>query len=123
MFREGCPVGGKCSKTFGKNNTALHQATILRDVPMIQLLTKHGAKVDAPGRDGWTPLCMAVRSNAVDTAKALLDANANPHAASGNGKTPLEIASINGKAAVVELLDQHVAKSVVTEAMQAVQLS
>ena len=91
-------------KAFGKSNTALHQATILRDDEMIRLLVSHGANVDALGRDGWTPLCMAVRSNAVDTAKVLLDCNASLHAPAGNGKTPLEIASINGKAGVMELL-------------------
>jgi len=92
-------------KAFGKNNTALHQAVILRDVKTIQLLTAHGADVDAPGRDGWTPLCMAVRSNAIDSAKALLNAKADVHAAAGNGKTPLEIANLNsGRTAMIELL-------------------
>ena len=47
---------------------------------------------------------MACRSNATDTVKALLEAKASPDTASGNGKTPLEIASINGKAGLVELL-------------------
>ena len=84
-------------KPFGKNNTALHQAVILRDTKMIQLLCEHGAHVDAHGRDGWTPLCMAVRSNAVDTAKVLLDAKADVHAVAGNGKTALEVAKLNNK--------------------------
>jgi ankyrin repeat protein len=102
-----CEAGADLSlgcKLFGKNNTALHQATLLRDVTSIKLLTAHGAAVDVPGRDGWTPLGMAVRSNAVDVVKALLEAKASPHAASGTGKTPLEIANINGKAGLVELL-------------------
>lgn len=91
-------------KAFGANNTALHQATILRDVRMIKLLAKHGADVDARGRDGWTPLGLAVRSGNAETAKALLEAKADPHAASGNGKTPLEIATLNKKKNLVELL-------------------
>ena len=91
-------------KAFGMGNTALHQATILRDLATIRMLAAHGADVDAPGRDGWTPLGLAVRSNAVDAAKLLLEAKASPHAASGNGKTPIEVASINGKAGLVELL-------------------
>ena len=91
-------------KAFGKDNTALHQATILRDTEMIKLLVSHGANVDAVGRDGWTPLCMAVRSNAVDTAKTLLECKASLHAPAGNGKTPLDLASINGKAGIIELL-------------------
>ena len=92
-------------KAFGKDNTALHQATLLRNVHTIKLLTKHGAAVDAGGRDGWTPLGLAVRSNAVDAAKALLEAKADVHkAASGNGKSPLEIASINKKPEMTKLL-------------------
>ena len=92
-------------KPFGKNNTALHQAVILRDVPMIKMLTEHGAGVDVPGRDGWTPLGMAVRSNAVEVVKALIDAKASVHATTGNGKTPLEVATINNKPGIIELLN------------------
>ena len=49
---------------------------MLRDTKMIALLAKHGASLDAPGRDGWTPLGLASRSNAKETVKALLDAKA-----------------------------------------------
>ena len=63
-----------------------------------------GADVNARGRDGWTPLGLAVRSGAVATPKALLAAKAAPHHAGGNGKTPLEIATINKKKGLVELL-------------------
>ena len=89
--------------TFGKNNTALHQATIHRDAPMVELLVAHGADVDAQGRDGWTPLGLAVRSNNVAVAKTLLQAKASPDA-DCNGKTPLELATTQGKQALVSLL-------------------
>ena len=107
-------------KAFGKDNTALHQAVILRDEAMIRLLVERGADADACGRDGWTPLGIAARSNAVSSAKALLDAKANPTIASGNGKTPLEIAKINGRAGeLVALLEEAVASN----ALQATQLA
>ncbi len=93
-------------KAFGNGNTALHQATILRHIPMIELLAARGAPLDAHGRDGWTPLCLAVRSNATDAVTALIAAGASTSAACGNGKTPLEIATINKRAAIVELLSQ-----------------
>lgn len=92
-------------KAFGANNTALHQATILRDAKMIKLLGEHGADMNAQGRDGWTPLGLALRSGNLGTTRALLDAKADPNAASGNGKTPIEIATVNGKKALVELLE------------------
>lgn len=99
-------------KAFGANNTALHQATILRDVRMIELLCEHGADVDAHGRDGWTPLGLALRSGAVDTARLLLDVNADVNASCGNGKTPIEIASGTGKKALIEMLQPSKAGSV-----------
>ena len=95
-------------KTFGKNNTAMHQATIMRDTAMIKLLAQYGADVDAPGRDGWTPLSMAVRSNAVSTAKALIEAKASVHATSANGKTALDIATANKKGALAQEIQRSV---------------
>lgn len=90
-------------KTFGKGNTALHQATITRDVRMIQLLAERGAPLDAQGAGGWTPLCLTARSGAMEVAKVLIAAGADANAPSGTGKTPLEIATINNKPALVEL--------------------
>jgi ankyrin repeat protein len=90
-------------KTFGRNNTAVHQATICRDIQMIKLLVKLGARVDATGRDGWTPLGLAVRSGATDVAKALIAAQANVNDAGCVGKTPLEIATLNNKPSLIEL--------------------
>ena len=91
-------------KTFGKNNTALHQATMLRDIKMINILAKHGAPMDAHGRDGWTPLALAVRSGAEEVARALIAAGADAHAISGKGSTPLEVATINNRQTLIELL-------------------
>ena len=92
-------------KDFGRESTCLHQATMLRDVPMIRLLIEHGADVEACGRDKWTPLGLAVRSGAVDAAKALLDAKASVNTQVGaSGKSVLEIATINNKPTLVELM-------------------
>ena len=61
-----------------------------------------GPAIDSLSLNGWTPLGLAARSGAIDTAKALLDARANVHAVSAQGKTPLEIATTNKKPALVE---------------------
>ena len=66
---------------------------------MVKLLTDHGApanvrSTNGPG-DGWLPLCLAARDGHVGTARVLIAARANVHATSSNGKTALEIASIN----------------------------
>ena len=105
-------------KSFGKQNTALHLATLRKDARMVALLTGHGAPVDATGRDGWTPLGLAARQGSADVAKALIAAGADVFAPSANGKTPLEIATTNAKhrtqpqSAVLELLRHEVAAAV-----------
>ena len=93
-------------KPFGKDNTALHQVVLLRNTQLLELLLRYGADVNAPGRDGWTPLGLAVRSNAVSAVKALLEAKADAHRQtnSSNGKTALEIATLNKKPQLIELL-------------------
>lgn len=91
-------------------NTCLHQATLKGDAKMIALLlAASGAgappiQIDAPGRDGWTALCLAARSGNVPAAKALLGAGADAGLRMASGKTALEIATLNKKASMVALL-------------------
>ena len=114
-------------KAIGMENSCLHQAVLKGDARMVALLleTPAGAgagtgagagagaprlDVDAPGRDGWTPLCLAARSGCVPVAKALLDAGASPSVAmASSGKTAAEIAAVNKKPAMVALLEKAVA--------------
>lgn len=115
----GADLNSSC-RSFGQKNTALHLATLLKDVRMVKLLTGRGATVDAIGRDGWTPLGLSARSGSPEVAKALLAAGASVFATSSNGKTPLEIATINSKQpgskankeAVLEVLRHEVAAAV-----------
>ena len=65
-------------KSIGMDNSAIHQATMRADAPMIALLAQYGADVNAAGRDGWSPICLAARSGCVPAVRALLSANANP---------------------------------------------
>ena len=61
--------------------------------------------MDATGRDGWTPLCLAARSGAAEVAAALIAAGASVGARSGNGKTPMDVAAINGKPALIAMFE------------------
>ena len=109
-------------KSIGMENTCLHQATIKGDTKMIALLLAQDANtgelvsggrpatptldVNAPGRDGWTPLCLAARSGCVAAAKALLAAGATPDfVMAPSGNTALDIAAVNKKLAMVALLE------------------
>ena len=81
--------------------------------------------MDAIGRDGWTPLCLAARQDSPDVAKALIAARADVFAPAGNGKTPLEVATINSKhnsGRVLELLQHEVSAAVLDIAMSRTRL-
>ncbi len=63
-----------------------------RDPRMVELLVDAGAGVDAPDRDGWTPLMKAAAYNTPGMVKALLDKGADPEYATRFGWTPLHTA-------------------------------
>ena len=62
------------------------------------------AMLDAPGRDGWTALGLAVRCGHVSIVKGLLDLRASPLANARSGKTALEIAVANNRPGILALL-------------------
>ena len=99
-----------------QSGSALHLAIGRRDGRMVEMLLRLGARTDLLGSHGWTPLGLAARSGAADVTKALLVARADVHATSANGKTALEIATINrGKPSsrpVLEAIQTEVAASV-----------
>jgi uncharacterized protein len=71
------------------------------------LIKSAAADVNAPGRDGMTPLLWAVQANDADMARALLDAGADANLANRYGITPLWLAATNRSAALVALLLKH----------------
>ena len=103
-------------KTFGSESNCLHQAVLTGSLPIVELLLAAGGAsgvpparspldMDATGRDGWTPLCLAARAGHVGVVKALLHAGADKTRAMPNGKTAAEVATINKRAAVLALLE------------------
>jgi ankyrin repeat protein len=67
-------------------------------------LLDSGAKVDARGDDGTTPLHWATRADSFDTVKLLLEAGADASAADIYGVTPLYLAAENGSAPIIGAL-------------------
>ena len=112
---------------LSKGKTTLLQAVARRDTKMVALLLDAaypsgggGPRAVAPlelaplravdyvntiGRDGWSALGLAARFGDAAIVKALLDAGADRSAVMKTGKTALEIARANKKAAVVSLLE------------------
>jgi len=83
--------------------SALADAVEKKDFAAFRALISD-SNVNAPQVDGMTALHWAVHHDDLATAKALLDAKANPEAKNRYGVTPLSLACTNGNAAMVALL-------------------
>lgn len=85
--------------------TPLAAAAREGDAAQIRALAAKGADLNEPaGGNGWTPLEHAVYKNQIRSVQALLDAGADPNAASPGGTTPLIMAAGYGYTPIVELL-------------------
>lgn len=68
-----------------------------------------GAVNAAEAEQGFTPLMLAARRGSAECVELLLKAGADAAAVNRQGKTALDIAQVNKRAAVVEALQQHAA--------------
>lgn len=64
-------------------------------------------ELDAPGRDGMTPLLWAAQANDLEIARLLLEAGADANAGNRYGITPLWLAATNRSPRLVALLLEH----------------
>ena len=87
---------------FGRG--ALHRAAEAGAAPVIVLLLRQGAQVNAVDREGITPLMLAAGAGSVEGVDALMAAHADPNVTDHNGNTSLMQAAANGKLATLERL-------------------
>ena len=86
----------------------LADAVMRQDDQAVRSLLAAGADVDAPRGDGMTALHWAAQHGDAATARRLLDAGADPEAATRLGRhTPLHVASRAGHAPVIAALLDH----------------
>jgi uncharacterized protein len=85
----------------------IHIVTRDRDPTWLGFLLEHGARPDAPNRDGTTPLSLAVQIGWIEGAEQLLARRASVNAANGRGETPLILAVQRRDLAMVRLLLAH----------------
>ena len=73
-----------------RGETALHYAASIgvRE-PVVKLLLKQGADIEAKDNQGWTPLFIAAKKKREDMVKFLLTRGANIQATEKSGKTIL----------------------------------
>jgi uncharacterized protein len=98
-------VGGFClvGVAVAGPNARLADAIEKRDFAAVRALIGD-SDVNAAQADGMTALHWAARHDALDTAKSLLAARADPKAQNRYGVTPLALACINGSAEMISLL-------------------
>jgi ankyrin repeat protein len=75
-----------------------------RNREAVRSLLQRKADVNAPQIDGTTALHWAVRLDDFETAELLVRAGANVSTANRIGATPMQLAALNGHAAMVEML-------------------
>ena len=100
------------NKEWGMASSCLHEAARRGNATVVQLLLGAGAAVDAPGRDGWTPLALAARAGAVSVLAPLLAAGADPASPLPGGKSAAEVARLNKKVKAAEVLDAALARGI-----------
>jgi ankyrin repeat protein len=81
----------------------LHGAIKRGDLLALRRYLELGGHVDAPDRDGWTPLLMAAKQGHTPMVRTLLDAGADPNGR-GSGFTPLVAAGLSGSGKSVAAL-------------------
>jgi ankyrin repeat protein len=67
--------------------------------------------VDGQGAGGWTPLGLAVRVNNTAVVDVLLAKGAWAEQKMKTGKSPLDIARINNRVAIIEAIERSAKRS------------
>src|SRR6186713_2746542 len=93
-------------------NEQLHTAAASGDTAAVLRLISKGAKVNARGFFGRTPLISAAVCNRPETVKALLEHGADPSLTDDMGITAVQAASRHGHVAAVEILRGHSLKKI-----------
>lgn len=67
-------------------------------------ITGQGAEINAPDKNGWTPLHCAARAGCFDVVKLLVESGASPKSETNLGAAPIWFAASEGHHAVLEYL-------------------
>src|SRR5262249_15470747 len=84
--------------------SSLVQAAKQADIAAVRVLLGRHVDVNAAEIDGTTALHWAAQQNVLDLVDMLIRAGANPNATNRYGATPLSLACLKAKPAIVERL-------------------
>jgi serine/threonine-protein phosphatase 6 regulatory ankyrin repeat subunit B len=104
LLKNGANVSLKGAKW---NDTALHFGCIGGSLEVVDLLIKHGAKIDTRNKRGVTPLMYASAKGHVKIVERLLGKGADVNVKLNNGVTALKIAQKRKHHEVEEILKRH----------------
>src|SRR5678810_822312 len=85
-------------------NSDLADAAMRGDKAAVRSLIQRKADVNAPQIDGTTALHWAVQANDLELADLLIRSGAKVSVATVAGATPLQLAAVNGSAAMLDRL-------------------
>jgi ankyrin repeat protein len=85
---------GAAIRVLADGGGDLNAKSNLTDFPEFKFLTS-GMVITALPKGGWTPLMYAARQGSIDSARALIEAGANPNLTDPDGTTAIMIAIIN----------------------------
>ncbi len=94
------------SVIFAAAPSDVADAAMHGDNPAMRALLEKRADVNAPQVDGTTALHWAVRANDLEMTDLLLKAGASVSVANQSGATPMQLAAVNGNAAILARLLQ-----------------
>lgn len=88
--------------------TALHQAVLDDNLPLVHLLVTHGADVHKADVDSWTPLHAAAANGHTDIVRYLMDRGADTQAVTEEGETALDLVDGDDYPTMAVLLDSEI---------------
>lgn len=87
-----------------QDDGGLTALTVVEKIEIAKILLNNNADINKKGRDGYTPLMMAVRRDNINLIEFFIENNANLNMFDPEGNTALIIAAKNHKNDIFELL-------------------
>jgi ankyrin repeat protein len=93
-----------CTNSLAFAASGVADAAMQRNVQDLKALLRQNVDVNVPQADGTTALHWAARWDDLEMAGILTRAGAKPQAANRDGATPMFLATVNGSAAMIDVL-------------------